>query len=177
MSPVILTHSGLHFNLLDPQPESIQITDIAHALSHICRFTGHTKEFYSVAEHSYLTSYLVEPTHALEALLHDAAEAYIGDVSSPLKSLLPDYKAIEERVEQAIRTRFALPEHQHPCVKDADLSMLATEKRDLMPTDSNEWELLEGVTPTAVPLLPTMTSSTAARLFLNRFWQLAVEAT
>ena len=139
MKPEILIKSGHYFDLADPKPEQINIEDIAHALAHICRFTGHAREFYSVAQHCVLASYIVPQHLALAALLHDAAEAYIGDVAAPLKAMLPDYRAIERRVEVAVAQKFGLPLKMHPLVKHADLVMLATEKRDLMPATAEPW--------------------------------------
>ncbi|TKI02302.1 HD family hydrolase, partial [Martelella alba] len=127
----ITTFSGRHFDYADPDINSICITDIIHALSNECRYAGHCPQFYSVAQHSVLTSMIVPPAFALEALLHDAAEAYCKDIPAPLKQLLPDYHAVESRVDAAIRRRFGLPEAMSPEVKRADLIMLATERRDL----------------------------------------------
>ncbi len=104
----IYTNSGNMFDLSDPTPEMIKIEDIAHALSHICRYTGHVKEFYSVALHSLIVSEIVPAEFALEGLLHDAAEAYLNDISAPLKTLLPDYRDIETRVESVIAKKFQL---------------------------------------------------------------------
>lgn len=143
----ILTHSGKHFDLIDPQPDMVDALDIAHGLAFICRFNGQCDYFYSVAQHSVLVSQIVPPEVALEALLHDAAEAYIGDVTRPLKLLLPDYRAIEQRVEWAIRAAFDLPSKQSPAVKQADLTLLATERRDLMPSDATEWAVTNGIRP------------------------------
>lgn len=149
MNPTILTHSGISFNLVEPDGDLIEIKDIAHALSHICRFTGHTNRFYSVAEHCVRASNHVAPEHKLEALLHDATEAYLGDVSSPLKALLHEYRLIEFRLDCVIRERYGLPLKQSPEVKQADLAMLAAERNWLMPETNEHWPLLDGVTPAA----------------------------
>src|ERR1017187_10636100 len=76
----ITTFSGIHFWPLLPNPADIRIEDIAHALSNQCRFAGHAREFYSVAEHSVRVSQLCPPEDALWGLLHDASEAYLTDV-------------------------------------------------------------------------------------------------
>lgn len=123
----ILTYSGKRFSFLDIDPEAIDIGDIATALSNICRFTGHLDQHYSVAQHCVLVSHLVEPHLAFEGLMHDASEAYCGDVSSPLKARLPDYREIEGRVDRAIRAKYGLPLVETPDVKVADLRMLASE--------------------------------------------------
>lgn len=171
MTPTILTASGTCFNLLEPDPDLIEIEDIAHALSNLCRFTGHTRVFYSVAEHSVRASLcaFVPAEHALEALLHDAAEAYIGDVSSPLKAQLHEYRNIEFGVEQAIRKRFGLPAKKTPCVKQADLTMLATEKRDLMSADGDDWPILRGIAPLAERISASLTPHLARWHFMDHF--------
>lgn len=143
----ILTKSGRKFDYLNPKPEQIHILDIAHGLASESRFAGQTKSFYSVAQHSTHVSWLVSRELAIEGLLHDAAEAYCKDIPSPLKALLPEYKVIEQRVQQAINQRFGLPEVTNASIKEADLIMLATERRDLMPRHHEEWPCLKGVTP------------------------------
>lgn len=148
----ILTKQHIHFDLLNPTEEMVNIKDIAHALGHICRFTGHTNRFYSVAEHCIYVSYIVKPEFALEALLHDAQEAYVGDVSQPLKQLIPDYRAIEDRIEKVIRARFGLPEKMSPEVKKADLQMLMIERGALGLNDGTAWPILEGIEKPAITL-------------------------
>ena len=106
-------------------------------------------------------------------MLHDAAEAFIGDVAKPLKMLLPDYKAIEDRVESVVLGRFGLPAKLPPCIKHADLRMLATEQRDLMNChgSGHVWTLLEGIEPLEQAIVP-MTSERAEREFLMRYAEL-----
>lgn len=128
----ILTESGKRFDFLKPG-NPIDIQDIAGALSKICRFTGHTNGFYSVASHSVLVSHMVPGNLAFEALMHDAHEAYIGDVSSPLKSLLPEYKAIERRVEAEVRQFFGLPIDLNPIINVADKYVGNIERSLLLP--------------------------------------------
>ncbi len=145
--PVISTWMGRAFNFIEPDPDSICIEDIAHSLSLLCRYNGHTPTHYSVAEHSIRCSYEVPHEFAKQALMHDAAEAYIGDVASPLKALLPDFQRIEEAVEDAVAVAFDLPAYLHPLVKEADLRMLATEKRDILFKDDEEWPVLKDIHP------------------------------
>lgn len=165
-----LTYSGLKFDIADPQPDMIVPTDIAHALANECRFAGHTRYFYSVAQHSVIASQIVATQYALEALLHDASEAYIKDIPRPLKQLLPDYRAIEQKIERAIRARFGLPEVQSDEVSQADRVLLATERRDLMPDEPSDWPILAGVTPLD-KRIKAVNNNHAKALFLERLME------
>lgn len=167
----ILTNSGKHFDYADPQPDQIDILDIAQGLANECRYAGQCRVFYSVAQHSTLASQIVSHEHALEALLHDAAEAYCKDIPRPLKYMLPDYQAIEHRVEAAIRERFHLPATMSQQVKWADVILLATERRDLMPADKTPWPVLEGVSPLERKIMAAH-AGRAQSLFLKRWVEL-----
>lgn len=170
--PDILTVSGNYFDFLSPDNNVYGINDIAHALSHLCRFAGHTRSFYSVAQHCVLVSQLVHPRFALNGLLHDSAEAFLVDIPRPLKQLLSDYKAIERRVERSVLARFRLPYPMPNAVHIADRQALIIEQRDLMPPHDDTWAVLEGVntdfTGTIAPLDPL----SARALFLDRYWAL-----
>lgn len=172
MRPDILTCGGRYFPFLEPDTAHFSVPEIAHALSNICRFTGHTREFYSVAQHSVIVSHLVPRQHALHALLHDAAEAYLGDVAKPLKHCLSEYKAIERGVEAALFRAFGLPAELPECIKHADLIMLATEQRDLMPHHDDEWACIAGIEPLREVIKP-MLPGQAEYLFLHRYEYLA----
>lgn len=153
----IQTVSGKQFYPLDPRPEDVDIRDIAHALSNMCRFTGHTKTFYSVAQHSVIASHVVDPKAAMLALLHDAAEAYMGDIARPWKKFLwaglnpgssepwpsgfERLKHCEERLLAVILSSLGVIQ-SGPLweeVERADVMLLATEARDLMAPLHPDW--------------------------------------
>lgn len=165
----IQTYTGRAFWPLDPQPSDIDIEDIAHALSNTCRFSGHCVMFYSVAEHSVFVSRLVPAEHALAGLLHDAAEAYMADVSRPLKPYLPNYKALEDTIEAAVAAAFGLEHPWSPEVKRADNAMLAAEAYQLMCRPPRAWALPEPAARVDVLGLPP---EAAKHLFLTRFNEL-----
>jgi 5'-deoxynucleotidase YfbR-like HD superfamily hydrolase len=170
----IQTFTGLVMYPLDPRPEEICIEDIAHALSNLCRFTGHCSEFYSVAEHSVRVSYACDPTDALWGLLHDAPEAYLADMSRPVKRYSPfgaTYQKIENALMEVIAEKFGLrPGYLAPSsVKRADTVLLMTEKRDLMHGCNKAWETpaepLEAIIRPRYPY-------DARQMFLKRFREL-----
>jgi hypothetical protein len=188
----MLSAGGLRVYPLDPRPDEIHLDDIAHALSNICRFGGHCREFYSVAQHSVHVSELLRGVPALVGLLHDAAEAYLGDIIRPLKGELftarptrryPDepprveYRCVavaEHRMLKVIYGALGVPSVELGAlglVRDADLVMLATERRDLMPDTDGEWECLRGINRRPAAIEP-WTPARARTRFLERYAEL-----
>jgi hypothetical protein len=136
MSSRIVTYTGRVIDPLDPDPDLINIRDIAHSLSQQCRFTGHTREFYSVASHSTLATLLVPEELKLTALLHDASEAYLSDLARPVKHGLgfgEAYREVESRLQECVADKFDLPWPFPEEIHDADDTLLRSEQRDLMP--------------------------------------------
>lgn len=128
------TYTGVQFFPVSPEPGSIRIRDIAHALAQMPRFTGHTQRFYSVAQHSVLAASLVPESDRLWALLHDASEAYLCDIAKPLK-MMPEfagYRVIEAHLQTMIFSTFGLTGPEPASVKLADRTMLATEASQLL---------------------------------------------
>lgn len=187
----IQTYMGHKFYPLDPRVEEVDIRDIAHALANVCRFTGHVRQFYSVAQHSVIVSAHVWPSLARAGLLHDAAEAYIGDISRPLKRHLwastksgiepvshfdmKHAKQVEKELLSVIFETFGVPWPDDWSVIDkADLLLLATEARDLMGPLHPDWHHKEAngwpvLAEKIVPLSPR----TAESAFLERWHELA----
>mgnify|MGYP000648313610 CR=1 FL=1 len=140
--PYVSTWTGTKFHIADPRPDEIFLQDIAHALGNTCRFGGHTVRFYSVAEHCIRMSWAMDWNHewAVWALMHDAAEAYIGDLPSPVKQLLPEFSQIEDKIMDAVVERFDLPGAQIPAeVKRLDLAMCVAEYDALMGNSTDVW--------------------------------------
>ena len=170
----IQLYSGRKFKPFDVKSSDISIHDIAHSLSNMCRFTGHCKSFYSVAQHSVLVSHVVAPELSLCGLLHDASEAYLVDVPKPLKrmSTFDEYRKLEEQIQTIIFNKFGWTKGELPEVKKADVQLLATEARDLMSPLHPEWiQPCKPLPFTITPLEP----SAAKMLFLERFKELMLQ--
>lgn len=167
----IQTYSGRRFNPTNPNPDAIVIQDIAHALSMQCRFTGHTKKFYSVAQHSVYVSHICNEEDALWGLLHDASEAYLVDVPRPLKrsGKFQAYLDFEAQMQEAICKRFGLPIQEPPSVKKADTKLLATEARDLMSPLHSDW--VNRTTPLPFTI-EAWDHQKAKNMFMQRFYEL-----
>lgn len=132
------TFTGKAFYPLEPEFSTIDIVDIAHALSLQCRFGGHCKSFYSVAEHCVLISHAVPQEYALWGLLHDATEAYLVDLPRPIKKSMPDYVKAEKNLMTYICRHFKLSEEEPKEVKDADKRIIYNERKLLGKSDI-EW--------------------------------------
>lgn len=123
----IRTYTGVYFNLVEPTIDMINIEDIAHSLSMQCRFSGHLKHHYSVAEHCVRVADDLPTIHAFEGLMHDASEAYIIDVARPVKLLLRDYSGIENKIMLLIAQKFGFNWPVAPRVKHIDDEILQWE--------------------------------------------------
>ncbi|HEX7673043.1 MAG TPA: HD family phosphohydrolase [Bdellovibrio sp.] len=159
----VVTVSGNRFSILKPDPDAVRIEDIACALARQARFNGHTRFFYSVGQHSCLGAQ-VSPTKevALQMLFHDATEAYVGDLVSPVKALLPDFEIIESRIHWAIAQKFNLEFPLPKIIKQIDRRLLATEVRDLITKDLKSWNIREDE-PFDFPIIPWPPEVTEAR--------------
>jgi uncharacterized protein len=175
--PYLQTVSGRWVNPFDPDPGQLDAGDIARALANQCRFGGHSRVFYSVAQHSVIVSELVEQRggdveDSFAALMHDAGEAYLGDMPHPLKHRSPlgaAFKRAEEHLERAIRDRFAI-KADVPEIKRADRALLATERRAFSAEDWH-WPELDGVEPLDLELT-ALSPDEAAEAFARRYAEL-----
>ena len=177
-SSYIETFSGDRFHFLEPEKYIFKLEDIAHALSMTCRFAGHCKSFYSVAEHSWHVARMLEGCSVniqIAGLLHDASEAYITDVASPIKQHLPDYIAMEDKILAAIFGQYNLEYPMHPAVKQADIAALSTEAHYLIPSGGNGWDMWKTrrrPAPNASYRPINMPPAQAKELFLDKFNEL-----
>lgn len=163
------TQSGRQFYPLDPRPDDFNITDIAHALSMQCRYAGHVDRFYSVAEHCVLVSQGVPAEVAREGLMHDAAEAYVGDMVRPLKINVGQFKGIEDSILYVMADRYQLAWPFPEAVHDADNRILLTERAALLSNTRHPWDPdLEQLEPLDVPIHAWSPAEAKAQ-FLARF--------
>ena len=175
--PFLQTVSGRWVNPFDPDPSQLDAGDIARALANQCRFGGHSRVFYSVAQHAVIVSELVEQRggdveDVFAALMHDATEAYLGDMPHPLKHRSPlgaAFKQAEDHLERALRERFAI-KADVPEIKRADRALLATERRAFSSEDWH-WPELEGVEPLDLDLT-AWAPDEAAEAFARRYAEL-----
>jgi 5'-deoxynucleotidase YfbR-like HD superfamily hydrolase len=175
--PYLQTVSGRWVNPFDPDPGQLDAGDIARALANQCRFGGHSRVFYSVAQHAVIVSELVEQRggdveDVFAALMHDATEAYLGDMPHPLKHRSPlgaAFKEAEDHLERALRERFRI-KPDVPEIKRADRALLATERRAFSAEDWH-WPELEGVEPLDLEL-QAMSPDEAAEAFAQRYAEL-----
>lgn len=169
----IQVHSGRAFWPLDPRPEEIEIEDIAHALAHQCRYSGHTSQFYSVAEHSYFLSYHVSMKNAFTALMHDASEAYLIDIPRPLKRYMVNYQQHESNLMKIIAEKFGFDWPLPAEVKIQDKRILINERQHFMRIPPMPW-FNEVITPIQGLDLYGWSSLRAKSMFLRRFSELTI---
>jgi 5'-deoxynucleotidase YfbR-like HD superfamily hydrolase len=176
--PYLQTVSGRWVNPFEPDPAQLDPGDVARALANQCRFGGHSRVFYSVAQHSLIVSELVEAEggdveDAFAGLMHDATEAYLGDMPHPLKHRSPlgtEFRAAEDKLEEALRAHFRI-RAEVPAIKRLDRALLATERREFSSV-AWDWPELEGVEPLAMKL-EAQPPDAAATAFLDRYEALA----
>ncbi len=145
LNNTIKVSAGHYVDLANPDPSTIEVKSIAAALSKVCRFGGHCPQFYSVAEHCiHATALACSEGYTGDALvavfLHDAAEAYIGDMVKPLKVTMPQYGEAEQRIEAAIQAAFGVDFSKWmDVIKRFDRAMLKAEKVTMWPEDTENW--------------------------------------
>uniref|UniRef100_I2PWP0 HD superfamily hydrolase n=1 Tax=Desulfovibrio sp. U5L TaxID=596152 RepID=I2PWP0_9BACT len=173
------TFSGSLFDVLDHTTRDINIRDIAHSLSMQCRFGGHCQRYYSLAEHCVILSRLVDKRLALCALLHEAAHAYVQEMSVPLRPLLEGYQELAQRIWGTVAKRFHLPATLPEAIRKSDLRLLATEIEFLLLPTPKPW--LPGVRPYTLEALGIKHSKQLGLLprearqhYLERFAELVV---
>lgn len=181
----IRTFSGGYFYPKRVEELSPSLVDIAHALSLVCRYNGHLKWFYSVAQHSMIveeiaTERMLKVNRTIDstslrkfrtqALLHDATEAYLPDMPSPIKQFLPDFKVLEKKLQQHIYRSFALPENTHAIIKEVDTQIRISEMRCMQ--DWEEGQAIVDMNEDASKFIFPMESRIAEQRFLNRYYEI-----
>ena len=136
----ISTSTGRRFHIFRPTEEEIVLEEAVHALCMLCRFNGHTSEFYSVAQHSIYVSMMCSEENALCGLMHDIPEAYIGDMATPLKRQMYAYNKVESKIWDIVSTKFRLPKKMPTEIKEADKKAFRMEWAYLMGGENIENE-------------------------------------
>jgi uncharacterized protein len=175
----MVTYTGKVIYVMNPDPADICIEDIAHATANTCRYSGHVKRYYSVAEHQYIMSFMVPLEDALYALIHDSPEGYLTDIPRPFKKQIPGYAEIEDRVYKAILGALGMEiKPLPPSVKKADEYILGIEQACLMPktkywppmlTDEEISYFWTDISP--IPTLG-LVPSVAEKVYLKRYEEL-----
>ena len=167
----VRTYTGRKFYPNDPESLEVDIEDIAHALSNVCRYNGHLIPFFSVAEHSVyvsLTAGKIDQGLQLQGLLHDASEAYLPDMPTPIKDILPDFKALEKRLQQHIFKSLNIPYPLSPTIKEIDTRIRWDEIRCMQIWNPNEGQLFNGIGIMINPL----SSRDAETAFMQAYYKL-----
>jgi uncharacterized protein len=180
--PTILLGTGEYFDYVDPDSSIVTIEDVCYGIGYEGRFAGQCysrtlfkRVWYSSGQHSVLMSYVVEPVMALEALFHEAGEAVCGDMTGPLKSLCPEYKAIEKRCEASILSKLGIQMLHKLEIKQADVRMFLTERRDLTAWRGEKWTAdKDGLQPFDIRIMP-WTPDEASVAMLERYKELTEE--
>jgi hypothetical protein len=159
------TLSGIRFYPLEAEVDKFSIKDIAHALSNICRWGGHTCYHFSVAQHAHIMSHLVSKENAMEALMHDATEAYLGDIPTPIKRLFPEYLDIEDKLAKKLAVKYKYTYPYPAQVYKYDTVMKKIE-HDVL--------LLRKESPYCIKI-ERLSQEEAERLFLTRYNELKGE--
>lgn len=173
----IITHTGGHVDPFNAKPSDILLDDIAHALGNICRFTGHVQKFYSVAQHSVHVAERVRRhgvMPAMHALFHDAHEAYLNDLSAPVKrnGAMYGYKTACNVLQMVIHEALGLPEpgeQTRDAIKEADLDLMLLEGEQLVGHGTGEWGYGK---PTFQRKLISLAPGKSTQFFLNYYYEL-----
>ena len=172
----ILTHRGHHFSFIDLSGNVYDIKDIAHALAMTCRFGGMSLWHYSVAQHScHIAEELFRETGdaalALDGLMHDAEEAYMGDMTTPLKRVMPEFRELSGHVDKEIRKMYkfsGVPMEMQPLTKEYDTRILLDEKTYLLPQSGIAWDIEKTHSPLGIHI-PQLSPHVAEQRFLELF--------
>lgn len=167
MTLIIGLYGNRMIDLDDLKPSDIDVYDIAHSLSNNLRFNGHSRIPYSVAEHSVALSYVVPPILAFPALMHDATEAYLGDIIAPVKSAFPAIGELEKRIAKVICEAFQIDPIHMESVKPWDIEMCKAEARQIM--GDPEWARESHWPEFVLPTIIAKTTEERRRQFIERY--------